>query len=142
MISKGYIANLQKQILGNISISIPNKKKSDLRGSYIRTVIENNTSKKAIKDFPIKASIVQTDVQFFPESGNMINGILSMVAFKVTGVDGIGLIANGKIIDNQNNEIASIETLNFGTGSFPSRNLISVQIAFFRSSFKFILSRL
>ncbi|MFP5082217.1 TonB-dependent receptor, partial [Pedobacter sp. JCM 36344] len=94
------------------------EKQVDLRGAYIRTMIESASKKSVLKDFPIKAGMNQTDVQFFPESGNLINGILSRVAFKATGIDGIGLAVKGKIVDNENKEIAALETLHSGMGSF------------------------
>jgi hypothetical protein len=103
---------------GNISIAISNSEQSDLRGAYIRTTIESDAKKKVVKDFPIKAGLTQTDVQFFPESGHMVNGIISKVAFKVTGIDGIGLAIKGQILDNENKEVVSIETLHAGMGSF------------------------
>ncbi|RZK79252.1 MAG: hypothetical protein EOO85_04185, partial [Pedobacter sp.] len=103
---------------GNISIAISNDKQNDWRGAYIRTIIENEENKKVIKDFPVKAGMAETDIQFFPESGNLINGILSKVAFKATGIDGLGLSVKGKVVDNDGKEIAIIETLHAGMGSF------------------------
>jgi hypothetical protein len=103
---------------GNISIAISNTEQSDLRGAYIRTMIESDTKTKVVKDVPIKAGMAQTDVQFFPESGNLVNGILSRVAFKATGIDGIGLPIKGRVVDNDDKEIAVLETLHAGMGSF------------------------
>jgi hypothetical protein len=103
---------------GNISIAISNSEQPDLRGAYIRTTIESDTKKKVVKDFPIKAGMTQTDVQFFPESGNLVDGILSRVAFKVTGIDGIGLAVKGRVVDNENKEVVPFETLHAGMGSF------------------------
>ncbi len=102
---------------GNISVLIANEKQLDLRGGYIRTTFSHNGD-KIIKDFPIKAGFSQTDVQFFPESGSLINGIASKVGFKITGIDGKGLSVKGIISDSENIEIANIETLHAGMGSF------------------------
>ncbi|MGY4384869.1 hypothetical protein ACVWYN_001903 [Pedobacter sp. UYP24] len=103
---------------GNISVGISNEKQADLRGAYIHTTIETADNKKTVKDFPIKAGLSQTDVQFFPEGGNLVNGIASRVGFKATGIDGTGIVVKGKITDNENNEIAVVETLKAGMGSF------------------------
>jgi hypothetical protein len=103
---------------GYITIAILNEKQNDLRGAYIRTIIESDAKRKVVKDFPIKAGMTQTDIQFFPESGNMVNGILSKVAFKATGIDGLGLSVKGKVLDSENKEIVDIETLHAGMGSF------------------------
>lgn len=59
------------------------------------------------------------DVQFFPEGGNLINGLSSKVAFKVTTSNGIGLVGyKGFVIDNHNDTVARFEPLKFGIGSF------------------------
>ncbi len=65
-----------------------------------------------------KTTLLQTDVQFFPESGSLVNGIASKVAFKAVGSDGLGANITGKITDNDNNEVAQIVTLHAGMGSF------------------------
>jgi hypothetical protein len=66
----------------------------------------------------IKAALQQTDVQFFPESGNLVNGIVSKVGFKAVSANGLGEAISGTITDNQNNEVARINTLHAGMGSF------------------------
>ncbi|MES2378542.1 MAG: carboxypeptidase regulatory-like domain-containing protein [Bacteroidota bacterium] len=63
-------------------------------------------------------SLQQSDVQFFPESGSLVNGITSKVAFKAVGVNGLGVAVSGKITDNDNNEVAQLATLHAGMGSF------------------------
>jgi hypothetical protein len=60
----------------------------------------------------------QTDVQFFPESGCLVNGIASKVALKAVNVNGIGTPISGHVIDNDNNVIAVFNTLHAGMGSF------------------------
>ncbi|MES2429016.1 MAG: carboxypeptidase regulatory-like domain-containing protein [Bacteroidota bacterium] len=66
----------------------------------------------------IKPTLQQTDVQFFPESGNLINGITSKVGFKAVGIDGLGETISGKITDNEQNEVAEIASLHAGMGNF------------------------
>lgn len=57
------------------------------------------------------------DVQFFPEGGDLVNGVLSKVAFKATGPDGLGKVVKGKIIDDEN-VIAEFESNRLGMGAF------------------------
>jgi hypothetical protein len=66
----------------------------------------------------IKAALQQTDVQFFPESGNLVNGVTSKVGFKAVAATGLGETISGTVTDNQNNEVARINTLHAGMGSF------------------------
>ncbi|MFT3936018.1 MAG: hypothetical protein QM726_20475 [Chitinophagaceae bacterium] len=58
------------------------------------------------------------DIQFFPEGGNMVNGIQSRIAFRVVDHNGRGVFCKGKIIDEKGDSITSYSTLKFGLGSF------------------------
>jgi hypothetical protein len=59
--------------------------------------------------------------QFFPEGGNEVATILQKIAFKVTGSDGYGEDCKGMIVNQQNDTIASIQTLHDGMGNFQLR---------------------
>jgi len=58
------------------------------------------------------------DVQFFPEGGNLVQGLSSKVAFKVISKSGTGVPATGKLLDQNGATVASFQTLRFGMGSF------------------------
>ena len=58
------------------------------------------------------------DVQFFPESGVLLNNNLQCIAFKAIGIDGLSVDITGKIFSNNNEEISEISTLNKGMGKF------------------------
>lgn len=57
-------------------------------------------------------------ITFFPEGGYMIEGIPANVAFKVTDKNGNALMANGKICNQNGEEITTWETVHHGMGSF------------------------
>ena len=57
-------------------------------------------------------------VAFFPEGGNLISGIESKVAFKVTGDTGQGTDAKGFVMNANGDTIASFIPTNFGLGHF------------------------
>jgi hypothetical protein len=103
---------------GTIPVKIANDNHIDLAGAYIHTTIKGSSNQTVTRDFPIKAALSQSDVQFFPESGNLVNGIFSRVAFKAVGVDGLGTPIAGKVVDETNTEVAPIVTLHAGMGSF------------------------
>ncbi len=74
-----------------------------------------NTLKAGIAKTEAKAKMYE--VSFFPEGGNLVEGIQSKIAFKVVDengnpVDCIGTITNG------NNNVASFQSFKFGMGSF------------------------
>ncbi len=57
------------------------------------------------------------EVQFFPEGGNMVNGIPSRVAFKVTDQNGKGIGCSGVIVNDKGDTVSQYNTLQFGMGS-------------------------
>ncbi|GAB3929072.1 carboxypeptidase-like regulatory domain-containing protein [Mucilaginibacter myungsuensis] len=103
---------------GNIQIAIDNDGKANQTGSYIRTYLEGAEKKVVVRNFPIKANQAQTDIQFFPESGSLVNGIQSRVGIKAVGIDGLGLKVTGKVYDQNNAEVAATTTQHAGMGSF------------------------
>ncbi|RYD91362.1 MAG: carboxypeptidase regulatory-like domain-containing protein, partial [Sphingobacteriales bacterium] len=73
---------------------------------------------KVTKTIIIKAASAQVDVQFFPESGFLVNGVKSKVAFKATGTDGLGKDIKGIIKDGQGNTVTTFTTAHLGMGVF------------------------
>jgi hypothetical protein len=58
------------------------------------------------------------DLQFFPEGGDLVNGIPSNVGFKANSTDGKGLNIKGVVINQQNDTVAKFQSLKFGIGRF------------------------
>ena len=58
------------------------------------------------------------DIQFFPEGGNMVNGMQSKIAFRVADHYGRGVDCNGVIVNQRNDTIARFQSLKFGLGHF------------------------
>ncbi len=58
------------------------------------------------------------DIQFFPEGGNLVVDVPAKVGFKAIGTNGLGLNAQGIVVDDQNKEIAKIKTNFLGMGAF------------------------
>lgn len=66
-------------------------------------------------------SLSKSDVQFFPEGGNLLYGINSRIGFKAVGVNGRGVAVKGMVVDNSGEEITSFESLHAGMGVFNVR---------------------
>ena len=60
----------------------------------------------------------KVDLQFFPEGGDLVNDISSLVAFKAVNANGNGVAVKGVILDNENRKIAEVITQHLGMGSF------------------------
>jgi hypothetical protein len=73
----------------------------------------------------LKAETITTDkvidtynAQFFPEGGNLVNGLKSKVAFQVTDNTGKGADFNGILVDQDNDTIVHFKPAKFGIGNF------------------------
>jgi len=65
------------------------------------------------------------DLQFFPEGGNLVDGIQSKVAFRLTDNTGIGIDFNGALTDETDHRVTGFSSFKFGIGNFsfiPQRN--------------------
>jgi hypothetical protein len=57
-------------------------------------------------------------IRFYPEGGNLVNGIPSTVAFKISGSDGQGVEGSGCVFDDRNDTLCMIRTQKMGIGKF------------------------
>ncbi len=58
------------------------------------------------------------DVQFFPEGGNMVDGLQNTIAFRVVGKDGKGINFKGAILNHKNDTLLKFQPMKFGLGRF------------------------
>jgi len=103
---------------GELRVILKAAKGSALRNTHMYTSIEASKTDVVTKTFPIKVASLNTDVQFFPEGGSLVNGVRSKIAFKATGTDGLGVPVKGVVLDNQNNQVAELQTQHLGMGYF------------------------
>ena len=76
---------------------------------HTQKVPENSTA---------KAVIAKPDLQFFPESGQLIAGLPSKIAFKAISTSGLGMGVKGSVIDNSGRTVCQLESSHLGMGSF------------------------
>ena len=60
----------------------------------------------------------QLNLQFFPEGGNLVNGLKSKVGFKATNVYGKGTDVIGYVLDAKKDTLLRFESEHLGMGSF------------------------
>ncbi|MBS1502416.1 MAG: hypothetical protein JST32_10170, partial [Bacteroidetes bacterium] len=58
------------------------------------------------------------DLQFLPESGELIAGIKNKIAFKSISADGRGMFVKGRVLDNKNKMVAVLASNHLGMGYF------------------------
>jgi hypothetical protein len=90
---------------------------------FERPVTIVNTLKELPAAAPAVAEGSDTaeEVSFFPEGGNLVQGIRSIVAFRVTDREGAGRDCKGVVVDESNDTVASFAALRFGIGRFSFR---------------------
>ncbi|AKD04973.1 hypothetical protein PKOR_20125 [Pontibacter korlensis] len=58
------------------------------------------------------------DFQFFPEGGDMVQGLKNRIAFKATGTAGKGVAVSGSVFDDQGQKLLDFSDLHLGMGAF------------------------
>ncbi len=102
---------------GNININLANNLPSSV-ALKLSTVIQLSGGAALTKELVLTPAVSIPDVQFFPESGSLINGIASKIAFKAVGPNGLGTDVKGTVTDDQNNTIATFNSTHLGMGTF------------------------
>jgi len=102
---------------GEADITFPSQNQDAGQGQILAT-LQLDSGKKSLKNIPIMATSTNIDVQFFPEGGNLVEGISSKIAIKAINTNGLGKDVSGTIIDNDGNEAAVFSTTHLGMGSF------------------------
>ncbi|MDT3402580.1 Ig-like domain-containing protein [Mucilaginibacter terrae] len=103
---------------GALTVSFTNSKQADLTGVAITAFIDLGSGKKAGRSFPLKSVLGNTDVQFFPEGGELISGARLRVGVKAVASSGLGINFTGTINDNSGAVVANISSQHAGMGSF------------------------
>jgi TonB-dependent SusC/RagA subfamily outer membrane receptor len=73
---------------------------------------------KVTKIIPIKATSNAITVQFFPESGNLVNNIPSRIGIKAVNGNGLGQNVSGIIVDQSGAEVTKFNSTYLGMGNF------------------------
>jgi len=85
---------------------------------FAATIYRNE--KKANKQLKKKSirKAGKTDLQFFPEGGELVAGLTSRVGFKAVNELGIGVDIEGTIFDNKKSQVGTFTSSHLGMGTF------------------------
>lgn len=75
--------------------------------------------------YKVPCDQAEYDLQFFPEGGYIIPGVITQVAFKALNADGLSTEVTGTLYDSADREILTFRSLHLGMGLFhfiPSEN--------------------
>lgn len=101
---------------GYLDISFNASSKVDINGGQLSTSLETGNIKPLTATFPLKTAILENDIQFFPEGGELIAGIPSKVAFKAITSNGLGTDAKVSVIDKTGKNIVEVSAQHVGMG--------------------------
>jgi hypothetical protein len=79
------------------------------------TVVNTLNDEAKSPNFPIRQNI---QFQFFPEGGNLIEGVESKIAFKATNSFEQGLNCHGFLLNDKNDTLIKFNSFKFGMGNF------------------------
>ncbi len=103
---------------GYININFTASQKVALNTGQLITSLETDNNRNLSSTFPLKTAILENDIQFFPEGGDLVAGLPSKVAFKALRSDGLGIDVKGEVIDEQGKVIANLTSQHLGMGAF------------------------
>ncbi len=103
---------------GNLKINFVNNQPFILKSGKIITNLKLGDKSFITKIIPVKSTSDEVDVQFFPEGGQMVNGISSKIGFKAVRADGLGIDVSGYITDKDNNKLSGFKAQHAGMGAF------------------------
>jgi len=83
------------------------------------TLVTQDKKDNTIERIPLQINrAADVDVQFMPESGPMVELLPAHIGFKAIGEDGKGVTIKGVLLDKENNEQVSFESVHDGMGVF------------------------
>ena len=119
----GHLPLIEYVPTGNYTLRAYTRHMENLGDDYFfkKNIRIENLDTKNNQQRPIASRNMLKDdyeVSFFPEGGNLPEGVLSRVAFKAININGYPDIVSGSLIDEDGVEIAAVETLHAGMGVF------------------------
>ncbi|MEC3879985.1 TonB-dependent receptor plug domain-containing protein [Parapedobacter sp. 10938] len=103
---------------GRIAFDFVNKQPFNLQSGEILLALTMADKRTVNKRIPLKTTSNTNSIQFFPESGHLLAGNLTKVAFKALAPEGIGVAVSGYLQDGAGTRVAEFESAHAGMGSF------------------------
>ena len=84
---------------------------------YVKYIFIGNEEPDGKIKSPQKGALNKPVVHFFPEGGNLVSGINTVLAIKCTNPTGGGISVKGKILDQNNQLVSVFESSDYGLAS-------------------------
>jgi len=102
---------------GFTTITIPDYKKGTLKDALLNTALEVNSARQISSSFKLGSAYPGNDIQFFPEGGQLLEGIPTKVAFKAIKSNGLGTEVKGTVTDNSGTTVGEFTSQHLGMGT-------------------------
>ena len=109
---------------GKDSLTIRKNKDGQYRLNYVIpdsssfVNLQMHTNNKLIFSKSITLNEDYADLQFFPESGELVDGLPAKIGFKAVDYSGKGKEVNGEIVNSHGKAVAAFKSNTLGMGSF------------------------
>ncbi|WP_374165759.1 TonB-dependent receptor [Arcticibacter sp. MXS-1] len=103
---------------GRLTINFTNSQPFILKSGRVNTTLKLDEKTSVTKSFPLKATSSETDIQLFPEGGQLVTGLRSKVGFKAVRADGLSQGVSGEVRDQDNTVVAEFKSEHAGMGFF------------------------
>lgn len=113
-------------------------------GAYYERQISEKVSRAENKREKSKDAD-KINMSFYPEGGNAVMGVPSKVGFKVTDKDGRNISAYGRVLNENNDEVARFNTTTQGMGCFvliPDQLKYAVKLSYGGRDYDFTLDKI
>ncbi|MGK7396941.1 MAG: hypothetical protein ACNS62_20360 [Candidatus Cyclobacteriaceae bacterium M3_2C_046] len=94
--------------------------KFPVESQFVKLQMETENNLKYAKTIVLNEEYI--DLQFLPESGELVHGLSSKVGFKALDAQGKGKLIQGDIVDEHDSLMASFKSNSLGMGSFILNN--------------------
>lgn len=95
------------------------KLSGEFKREQLRVKVSDPASRRKVYlDIPVNFKKPAIDLQFTPEGGHLVAGLINKIGFKAIDQNGRGVHFNAKVVDSDGQNIASIQPLYKGMGYF------------------------
>ncbi|MBC7565512.1 MAG: hypothetical protein H7223_00935 [Pedobacter sp.] len=111
--------NLQTSLDGKFNLQTPlpdSRRISNLRVEILD--LRKDGTKQRLQIPLFLNRVGKIDLQFLPESAQLVAGVTGVVGFKAVSESGAGVNVSGVVVDSKGKEVAVFESLHKGMGSF------------------------
>ncbi len=85
---------------------------------FHKSIIIQNPAQRAKQVITKVTNVNHYHIDFLPEGGDLVDGILCNTAFKAIDMNGLPVEVTGEVVDEQKNQVATLETVHDGMGIF------------------------